>query len=329
MSERIAEVEARLAELQRATSGREARSLLFSLVIVSTPEQESEALQVPDSLLGTRPARVVHVVVGGKENGAIPRMRCVPDQNDRALCVQELVIPVPPGQEVTSGFWIPFTLRDMPVYGVWLAAGTSSAPQLREFADHVDALLVDSEQLTDGVSGGACLAARRAPPVALDRSWLRVRNLRELAAELFDPPGHRPYLEELSRVTVGELPDASIAYVAAWLAVALDRDHLRRTPSGWQVAGTDALDFTVAKSADRKTVIAFETHSGETISAERLDEGCLRLSGPELDRERPSPRPIGWIRTVEILEAALFVANESAARLRLRAAARLCDAETT
>jgi len=143
-------VEQELRKIQQDVSPNEARTNLFNLVVYVDQADESKLTDVLNFLHGKRPARVIVIHRGaGGETRTDVTARCVTDNNDKVLCVQEIVISSgDDGAGETPETWTPLLIREIPVFVWWLAA-PEKAPLPEMFETIADRVFVDSSLTKD------------------------------------------------------------------------------------------------------------------------------------------------------------------------------------
>jgi glucose-6-phosphate dehydrogenase assembly protein OpcA len=153
----------------------------------------------------------------------------------------------------------PFTLSDLPV-PVWYASDVPdpSDPLLSV----ATAVIVDSRDAAGSGRMRSLLELARRRTV-VDLSWIRLRPWRELLAELFAPPGRRPWLQAVESVEVsGKIGPRQL--LGGWLV-----SQLRLLPN--QVALVDAQHVEIRVVCRREGQTAsFEVGRGRlhrTVSA--------------------------------------------------------------
>jgi len=244
---------------------------LFNLVILAGSGDEADAAAPAlQHLLGRRPARIITLERGhAHEVQAAVSGRCFPDTHSRGVCFEEIRISGSAGADI--GAWAPLLIRDIPVYtwAVGRVTAETLAP-LREAAEYIDKLIVDSAAATAVEAGLETMRALRALRIASRRSiavsdlaWRRTAALRVQAARACDPPEARSRLASIREVSAEGLAPAEAAHVVLWLAA-----RLGWTPAGGGQTGPTALP-------------QFRDAAGRPV---RLSAGDGEQGGPEQQR---------------------------------------------
>lgn len=248
---------------------------LFNLVILTgtageradSPAEtakEDGAAAALQHLLGRRPARIITIdrTTGMRNPGeqgvqAAVSGRCFPDTHSRGVCFEEIRISGGGGAGADIGAWAPLLIRDIPVYAWALGRATDeSLASLRDAAEYIDKLIVDTSAGDAAEAGLEAMRALRAVRLAARRSvavsdfaWLRTAGLRVQAARAFDPPEARARLAAIRKVSAQGLPPAEAALFLLWLA-----SRLGWTPDGDRKASPRGLPAFVDPAG--KTVLA-------------------------------------------------------------------------
>lgn len=281
-----AEIEEELLSVQRNVSPTEARTSLFNVVVFSNDSSRTDADRAVGHLLGRRPARVVQVrPTDGDESDIRVSARCLLDQNQQSVCIQEVVIDAA-GRAAAPGLWSPVVIRDIPVYVLWLDEVIDRQEDLLLAWEQADEVIIDSESGATEELGKrfrTLLDAHAAQNMLFaDLAWRRLTPFRESVAELFDTPEALGLLGNISRVSPEELtPTASVLFTN-WLA-----SRLNWTPDGGDgfrdpAARRISVDTATTDKPDLASAgVTFETTSGETAVARADGLGCIHLQRPD------------------------------------------------
>lgn len=276
-----AQVENELLAVQRNVSPSEARTSLFNLVAFSTPETRSLVEQGVGYLLGRRPARVIHVrPEAGAKNDIHVSARCLLDDQNQSVCIQEVVIEVAE-ETPTPGLWSSLLIRDIPVYVLWLYTVGEREEELLLAWEQADKIVVDSARFDDSGDHLPVLVDLHATHsiVFADIAWRRITPLREAIATLFDTESGLGWLKEIASVDVADVPPVERELLVHWLAARLD----------WRPDGVGFLDAEgrqVALEPGRgddlgRASARFRTFDGTELAARGDGAGCVHLTRPD------------------------------------------------
>lgn len=231
-------IESELAEIQKRNSPTEARTVILNLLVVSDETTRARAEQALGAVLGTRAARVVHLVETARAESSISlSARCYLDAERKSVCFQEVLIENgADGVGDAPGSWTPLLIRDIPVYVLWLRQLGSRRALLDHVQEQADKLIIDSEYAA--AAGDSPAAIHEAVTGVMvpegfrvsDLTWQRALPLRRATAHVFDAPARARALAELEAV---ELRGAAPMYGALYLAWIASR-------LGWRPAARDA-----------------------------------------------------------------------------------------
>lgn len=175
-----------------------------------------------------------------------------------------------------------------------------------EYRETVDELLgvsqailldsIDEPVWRKAIERAACLSRE---VYVVDLAWLRSTPWRERVAMIFDPPGLRPELEQISAVEVRHHPESTVAglLLLGWLASRLDWRvmSMEARPTGLEgeaAAGGRVLSLSLRSAPEQQVPglagLTLRTANGYEIS---LDRGAGGLRARMRD---PSGAERGW-----------------------------------
>ncbi len=201
-------LERELAAVLKDRSPGEVRSMLLSLV------SYGEGGSLVDELVGRRPARLISIIPSeAAESSARVSARCVLDREERAVCLEEIVIEAgADGAGLSAGTWAPLLIRELPAvlwYGAELEGlGSFSA----EAQGSIDLCVLRS--------GGGVPAARILDGIGMplaDLSWESIAAPRRAVARLFDMGSMLSALGSIDAISVGAPSGEPVELFAAWL----------------------------------------------------------------------------------------------------------------
>lgn len=270
-----AALEKELRTLQHELSPSEARTSLFNLVVFVPRDRSAYLDEALQYLVGKRPGRIIIVRLGGRgSTTASASARCVEDQEDRQICLQELIIDS--GEDrggEDPGTWTPLLLKDIPVFALWMAdLPADPAAWLALFDDQPDRILLDSrlsgpsEAFFRGLSGFSGYSLG-------DLAWSRLLPIQKLTANLFNPLELRPALHRLVEVELTGGTAAEAFWYTQWLASRMSwrrsEDGLLRNGNGEEVLVKHLKPAALEKGFQ----LRFRSALGDTFGLESTDQG--------------------------------------------------------
>lgn len=285
-------IEQQLRKIQQETSPNEARTNLFNLVVYVDGNDDVALVEALNFLHGKRPSRVI--VVRRNSGGATRtdvNARCVTDNDDKVLCVQEIWISS--GDDAAGEApetWTPLLIREIPVF-VWWLAEQDGAPIPELFDDIADRVFIDSHRSKTPLKFLGALARRKdelKTPIT-DFAWSRVAPLLKLTAHAFNAADRRPFLAELSLVTFQGGTEAEVALYFQWLKTKLD----------WNGSCCEAGKPWTLKTIDGESVslvhknpaplpqgfsVVFETRTKTTLTLRDSGEGFAVSEATRLEK---------------------------------------------
>jgi glucose-6-phosphate dehydrogenase assembly protein OpcA len=294
-----------------------ARVLLLTLAVYSpNPVLAQAAREVAIALNPRQPARAIIMEVLGQAGAteqpleAWVTLHCPrPTNGQQQVCGEQITIEAPrEAVRRLPGAVLPLLLTDVPSFLWWQAGSPFGHPLLMELAPAIDRLIVDSYTFAEPEHELAAVAAAVADPrfhaVISDLSWARLGAWRYQAAQLFDAPTMRPYLDRLRRVTVSYCSGTpALGWLfGGWLASRLGWRPSRRerTEAGETVhfAGGQALVFSVTpplapQEGGYFAGVSLAADDGATFEISRAPNHCMlvRVAAGEFETERVRPLP--------------------------------------
>ncbi len=283
-------VEHQLRKIQQEISPNEARTNLFNLVVYVSDQDDRLLMEALNYLHGKRPARVIVI---RKNHGGVTHTdvtaRCVPDENDKVLCIQEIVIFSGDDKagEVPET-WAPLLIREIPVF-VWWLDSLDQAPVPQLFDDVADRCFIDTafcdqpQEFLKELSRRSC---ELKTPLS-DFSWVRIGPLLKLAANFFNTQEMRPHLHNLAGITLqGGLPSEALLFFQ-WFRVKMNwqgKTDLSSTEWHYTQDGKPiVLKHLAPKALNRGFTLTFETQDGQKLELKDSGEGYAKAVGPALN----------------------------------------------
>ncbi len=281
----VADLESELSALWRSvTDAAEEGSVVMRasaltlLVFADDHGAEEEVSRVISRVTLQSPCRAVVMIA---EPGASPAgleawvsAHChSPSASGKQVCCEQVSIRAR-GNSVRDldNVVVPLVLPGLPVFLWWRAGSFSPPAYFRQILRVTDCILVDSARFAHPGEDLSKLARTvqevSGEVVVNDLNWARTQPWRELAAQCFDAPAHRPYLEGLSQVRIEyerESPravaqGAQALLVAGWLASRLEWDLQGR--AGNAAPGVQSWVFKSAAGPVGVEVVARKFEGG-------------------------------------------------------------------
>lgn len=215
----VAALSAELDALWRSasgdSSGHAAVTRACALTLLAFTESEEGAREV-SNLLGAltlqNPCRALILVVRPEDQPAgltawISAVCQLPAPGEKQVCCEHVTI-VARGDRVQDldKVVVPLMVSGLPVGLWWRAGGATRIEQFEKILRYVDRVYVDSEWFPDPEAGLPSLAEvirKSSGRTAItDLNWARLTPWRELAADCFDSPDTRPYLNRINEVWI-------------------------------------------------------------------------------------------------------------------------------
>lgn len=290
---RTSELERQLAARLRDSAAGSPRAMSATVVVASGAEAAEGADGIVDSLMGLRPARVLHLRARGAENRSWTSARCSLDRQNRGVCFEDLFLESADEGALDPRIWGTLAIRDLPVLLLWLLPLDRLAEDLERYSERTDLFLVDPALAAPGDAPPhpellIGLAARRG---LADLGWDRLAPLRFGVARLFDPAPR--ILGDLRSVRISWPDEWGGRLLEGWLASRL----------GWK--GRPGSRRSEAAAIRTETEVSgagaeFLFADGTCASVSLTGEGTTRLERPD--------------GTVSEIQAPPFLVGESLAR---------------
>ncbi len=285
-------IEQQLRKTQQEVSPNEARTNLFNLVVYVDGHDDAKLTDALNFLHGKRPARVIIVRRNaGGETRADATARCVTDNDDKILCIQEILISSGDDRAGEAPeTWTPLLIREIPVFVWWLAA-LDGAPLPELFDDIADRVFVDSALASDPRDFLEKLS-RRLPQLktpVTDFAWSRTAPLLKLTAHAFNAAERRPLLAEITAVSFEGGQTAEVALYFQWLKNKLDwTGSSAPTGKAWSLADETGKPLSLVHRQpaplDQGFTVTFQTRSGVEMKLTDSRQGFAVAEGTGLDK---------------------------------------------
>ena len=279
-------------------------------------EGQGEGPEPPSALLEkvtmTLPARVIHLLDlpnhpppgPGKELEARVGNHCLISHGGSRMVCCEAIHLTGYGEAGNSHF--PAVLRallvaQLPVALLWLDEVPHKGRLLGDLLALSDRLLVDTQRTSDSSS---LLAVndlmRNSGGQIVDLGWLRLRPMRHLVADFFDPPGRTEQLRQIEGISIETSPEGlnSGLMMAGWILSRLglgESQGLIPVPGEgnlrWNMtrdAGVFPLDFSTREGyGGLDGIFRLEIRAGgDAFEIQDVNSDHVSIAGP--DRRIPS-----------------------------------------
>ncbi len=237
---RTSVLERELLDRLRELSPGNARAMAATIVAISDADGASRIDTLVDSLMGRRPARVIHARahVAGGEDRSWSSARCSLDRQRRGVCFEDLYIETGSARAWDTRIWSDLVIRELPALVLAAAEDFPTPEGAKDFLNFADLLLVDPEGL--GIPrADPLLFFRRIETLPLvDLTWERLLPVRMAVSRLFEGDDHVERLSLLKTVRIRGLKPWSASLTAAWLATRLGLHAPKAPPALDGVVGS-------------------------------------------------------------------------------------------
>jgi len=220
---RTSVLEKDLLERLRELSPGNARAMAATIVAISDADGASRIDALVDSLMGRRPARVIHArahVTGG-EDRSWSSARCSLDRQRRGVCFEDLYIETGNARAWDTRIWSDLVIRELPALVLAAAENFPTPEGARDFLNFADLMLVDPEGFGIPRADPLLLHKRIETLPLVDLTWERLLPVRMAVSRLFEGDDYVERLSLLKSVRIRGLKPWSASLTAAWLATRL------------------------------------------------------------------------------------------------------------
>ncbi len=269
---KLSSLERDLVSQLRESAGEAARAMSASIVIIADPSSLREAENSVNMLMGKRPARLIHIIVGdtaltGKAEPikAWASARCALDKGKRGVCFEDIFLYGRDASAADPRFWTAFCLRELPSILFWNfpkdVEGLEASDQLfYACAREADLAVIDgSVAIAADIDTPRHLAERilAAKAALSDLAWLRSERYRFAVAALFD------------EADAGAIRRVEISVADKWIAMLI---------AGWLKARLRQLDISV--SSGQSESLRFTLDGSYTARADFVSPSLSYLTLP-------------------------------------------------
>jgi hypothetical protein len=207
----------------RESSADNARAMAATVVVVSSAEEATILDDLVDSLMGRRPARVLHLrgnAPGGFKTWS--SARCSLDRQSRGVCFEDIFIETPDDSAYEGRIWGPLVIRELPALLIWTLGAGYLLSCGYDCGDRVDLTIIDGQR--DIRSFGFSPKEYRDQVASVvdsigalvDLSWERSLPIRHAAARLFDGP-FADRLNSVERIRIQGFDPWTMSLLSGWI----------------------------------------------------------------------------------------------------------------
>ena len=294
------------------------RTVLLNLVIFAPDQAAADrALAQVVALTGRQPSRSILMVADERASDAgldawVSLFCTTPLGGGERVCGEQIVMEAKgPAILDLPGTVLPLLLTNVPTFLWWLVGNPFAHPIYENLVRAVDRVILDSLTFTQPQTDFADAARHAAdgPAIVTDLGWARLAPWRSLIAQVFDPRGMRPYLNDLERVRLTTYTGSpALAWLfAGWLASRLDWRLISQDAQTMRFEGGQTIEFErdSAGEADRApgyfAAVHLRTRDSATFEVARLPKACAvtRLNVGGMQTEHVVPvrydTPADWL----------------------------------
>jgi len=272
MYPKTSELEKELMDRLKENAGGNARAMSATIIALSSKAHAEEVDRWIESLMGRRPARLLHLRGYSKDGlHSWSSARCALDRQERGICFEDVYIETPDDGAYQGRIWGPLILRELPAILVWTLGPEALNSCEYDCVERVDLTIIngswDLKHYKRGLASyrDAVYGALQASNPLVDLTWEQLLPLRYGLSRLFDPP----YTQDLN-----QLRDISIRVSDPW-ALHLLKGWVQDRTRGRAVHIDEILDpsYTDFSGAIRCT---FSDDSISSLEIRRLNMAELR-----------------------------------------------------
>ncbi|WP_028973804.1 glucose-6-phosphate dehydrogenase assembly protein OpcA [Spirochaeta cellobiosiphila] len=287
-------VEKELNKIQREQAPNDSRNSLFNIVIFSKHGTISRSEEALSSLLGKRPARIIHIYLGtpGKTRTEISA-HCIEDFEHRGVCFQE--VSIYSGTDKTGedpGAWTPLLIRDIPTF-LWWDDGFKHFPELLTQSENfADKLIIDSQMADLALLGEISGKIEEYNLCLTDISWQYLIPFIRLTARLFNPEDDLDNLYHIKSINLQGFSQSQVYLFLGWMGSKLNWTFLQNNENDIQVeVGNKKLILTWTKGSNKQidfcttteyTYSIISDDKKELVNLIRGNKSSYQVSNPSI-----------------------------------------------
>jgi hypothetical protein len=207
----------------RESSADNARAMAATVVVVSSAEEAAVLDDLVDSLMGRRPARVLHLrgnaPLGFKTWSSA---RCSLDRQSRGVCFEDIFVETPDDSAYEGRIWGPLVIRELPALLIWTLGAGYLLSCGYDCADRVDLTLIDGQRdirslgLSPKEYRNQVASVLESIGALVDLTWERSLPVRHAASRLFDGP-FADGLHSVERIRIQGFDPWTTSLLGGWI----------------------------------------------------------------------------------------------------------------
>lgn len=285
MYPKTSELEQELIARLKENAGGNARAMSATIIALSSKTYAEEVDRWIESLMGRRPARLLHLRGYSKDGlQSWSSARCALDRQDRGICFEDVYIETPDDGAYQGRIWGPLILRELPAILVWTLGPEALNSCEYDCVERVDLTIIngswDLKHYKRGLAAyrDAVVGALHAANPLVDLTWEQLLPLRYALSRLFDPP-YTGYVEQLRDVSIRVSDPWALHLLKGWI-----QDRTRS--KGVRIDGVldpEYPDFTGAIfcTFSDGSASGLEIHKPKTAELRYRDGKELQVSLPD------------------------------------------------
>ncbi|MEW6564998.1 MAG: glucose-6-phosphate dehydrogenase assembly protein OpcA [Spirochaetota bacterium] len=223
MYPKTSQLEQELMARLKENAGGNARAMSATIIALSSKAHADEVDQWVESLMGRRPARLLHLR-GHSPDGlrSWSSARCALDRNDRGICFEDVYIETPDDAAYQGRIWGPLVLRELPALLIWTLGPEALNSCEYDCSQRVDLTIIhgswDLKHYKRGLPSyrDAVLGALHSSNPLVDITWEQLLPLRYAFSRLFDMP-YTQSIEDLNQIFIRLADPWALHLMKGWI----------------------------------------------------------------------------------------------------------------
>lgn len=223
MYPKTSELEQELIARLKENAGGNARAMSATIIALSSKAYAEEVDRWIESLMGRRPARLLHLRGYSKDGlHSWSSARCALDRQDRGICFEDVYIETPDDGAYQGRIWGPLILRELPAILVWTLGPEALNSCEYDCVERVDLTIIngswDLKHYKRGLAAyrDAVVGALHAANPLVDLTWEQLLPLRYALSRLFDPPNTGD-VEQLRDISIRVSDPWALHLLKGWI----------------------------------------------------------------------------------------------------------------